>query len=819
MKYYGARTPIALAVLSVSAATSVQAQTTVGLTAENSNRRTVVEEIIVTARKREENAQDVPVAIDLVSGNATEKLGISDLSDLSTLLTSVTFDRGATQGDFRPAIRGLQAEQGRTSVGLLIDGIDVTSEALQSAGGGFLANPRLLDVERIEVVKGPQSALYGRSAFGGAINWITRRPDVEEQELRVLVDGNSEQGFEIRGAVGTPIVEEKLAVRLNGFLWDERGSFKNKRSGDYVGGGDGHGLALSMLSIPSDTVNLYGNLSHSEEKYDARAAFVNSGNTTVTFSPEVADIVGKPSQTIFRGELTPEEVNYDLDPLTGRDFPGTTVENSRAAFIADLDFGAVVLTSMTSWVRSESENHEDSDFRSTFVTDDAFASAGQVESNRNSATEQFSQEFRFQSNTDGPLQWTLGALYWDEKVDQEDRGQSVIPLGQITLEDSNGYWSNAAQEIALRDFSRDTEHFSIFAFAEYEITDKFSVSLEGRYAKETIDYAVNHVPDGAAFYPFFVGLQPSDVPGSPVVVTLASITGQDTDQIEEKYFSPRIAISYAYSDDVNIYASVAKAIKPAGNSTGAVVEFDESVSYGRETLHSYEAGIKTTWLDGSLTLNSSVFFQDYSDQQVSSQIFNEDLGVLRGVIENAGNTEILGVEFDAVYRATDNLMLSVGYTYLDAEFTEFASFSTSAARVAEVGCNPVEISGNTTCELDRSGNKPADLPENRAVAQIHYRDALIADWDWFTIGVVSYNGEEYGETANVLVQSAVTNIDLQLGVENDKWRIAAYVENLTDNDDITDASLFVDYANNFAPSAFGFRRDPRIWGVRAGLVF
>lgn len=811
--------PFCVAALSAAVAGTVRAQAQDDSAADARGSSMFLEEILVTARKREENVQEIPVAINLVSGDDAEALGISDLRELSTLLTSLTFDRGANQGDFRPAIRGLQAERGRTSVGLLIDGIDVTSEALQSAGGGFLANQRLLDVERIEVVKGPQAALYGRSAFGGAVNWITRRPDLEAVDGRAFLEGNSEEGYEFRGAIGTPI-NDKLAVRANGFVWDERGYYKNQRSGDYVGGGDGYGLALGVLATPTDSVTLYANLSHSDETYDPRDIVLNTGNTVVTFSPEVAEVLGRgPTQTIYVGKVQPGDVQYDLDPDTGRDFPGTTSENTRAAFIAEFDLGSVQLTSLSSWIQAKYWTQEDSDYRASFQTDDSFAQGAATQSNRGNTIDQYSQGLRLQSNTDGPLRWTVGADYWKETVDQNDRFVATLPLGPITLADYNEFYGNRVPLLPFREFSRDTEHFSVFGFIEYDFTDKLSVSLEGRQSSETITYALDHAPDGRDGFPFFQGLIPTDVPGQPISLPLAFIRGADSVEVDEDYFTPRIAMSYAYSDTVNYYASAAKAIKPAGHATGSAILFDEETAYDRETLYSYEVGAKTTWMDGRLTLNTALFFQDYSDQQVNSQVFSEELGTLRGRIENAGETEILGFEVDAVYLPTENLRLTLGYTYLDAEFTDFTVLSSSASRVAESGCNIVVISGRATCEIDRAGNVPADLPEHRVVGQAHYRDTLVDDWDWFALGIFSYTDERFAETANVQTQSALRQIDMQLGVENSTWRIAAFVENLTDEDDITDGSPFVDYGNGFAPNAFGYLRAPRLYGVRINAQF
>ena len=153
-----------------------------------------IEEITVTTRKRTESLQDVPIAVDAITTEQIERQGLSELQDLTRLSPSVQFDQSFGPADTRIAIRGLSNTRGRSNVAFLVDGIDVTTENLISAGSGLLANQRLLgDVERIEIVKGPQSALYGRAAFAGAISYITKEPG-PELEGRFRVDG-AEDGF------------------------------------------------------------------------------------------------------------------------------------------------------------------------------------------------------------------------------------------------------------------------------------------------------------------------------------------------------------------------------------------------------------------------------------------------------------------------------------------------------------------------------------------------------------------------------------------------------------------------------------------------
>lgn len=209
-----------------------------------------LDEITVTARKEAENLQEVPLAITAVGEDEIRRLGIQDLNKLAEQDSSVQFDEGFAPSDTRVTIRGLSPTRGRPNAATLVDGIDVGSEAISNPGGSVLVNPRLLDVQRIEIVKGPQSALYGRSAFAGAIQYITKDPD-EVLSADLQVDYNSQEDSEIRGSVSVPISDE-LGMRINGYAWDERGYYKNSVTNAYLGGGKGSGISATFKWQPTD---------------------------------------------------------------------------------------------------------------------------------------------------------------------------------------------------------------------------------------------------------------------------------------------------------------------------------------------------------------------------------------------------------------------------------------------------------------------------------------------------------------------------------------------------------------------------------------
>jgi len=259
----------------------------------------VLDEIVVTARKREENLQDVPIAIEAFSGETLQQKDIDNIQDLANISSSLAFDEGATLSDTRVVVRGLSPTRGRQNVALLVDGIDLSTEAISNSGGGILLNSRLVDVQRIEVVKGPQLALYGRSAFAGALQYVTKDPS-EEFEADVLADGNEYDQYSLQGGISGPIFGDKLGFRLNGAWWDEDGFYRNSLTGARLRDDEGFGLALTLKSRVTD-------------------------NLTLKFRSEFTDQTVGPSASVFlpytSERLVPEAArSCYTDPRTGAQY-------------------------------------------------------------------------------------------------------------------------------------------------------------------------------------------------------------------------------------------------------------------------------------------------------------------------------------------------------------------------------------------------------------------------------------------------------------------------------------------------------------------
>jgi iron complex outermembrane receptor protein len=282
-----------------------------------------MEEIVVSTRRREESLQDVPIAITAIGADQIQRQNINTLNDIVQLAPSVQFDNSYGPADTRITIRGLSNTRGRSNVAFLVDGIDVTTENLISAGSGLLANRRLLnDVERIELVKGPQSALFGRAAFAGAISYVTKEPG-PEPEGRVGVDFAEDGQQQIDFSYSSPVqgLEEYMAVRVSGVWWDENGRYQNSISGNDVGGTDGFGGSFTTVLTPADAIKIKARLEYSDEKYNPRATVRIGGGLPeeLLATPDASQDNTWPWQIIEPGQpgnesgTQPIRITQDLD--------------------------------------------------------------------------------------------------------------------------------------------------------------------------------------------------------------------------------------------------------------------------------------------------------------------------------------------------------------------------------------------------------------------------------------------------------------------------------------------------------------------------
>ena len=917
-----------------------------------------IEELVVTTRKREENVQEVPIAVEVLSADQIERQGIRDLTDIAKLSPSVQFDTSFGPQDTRITIRGLSNTRGRSNVAFLVDGIDVTTENVISAGSGLLANRRLLnDVERIEVVKGPQSALYGRAAFSGAISYVTKEPGYEF-ESKVLLDASQFGSYQLDAAIGGPVpgVEDVFGLRLNGVYWSDEGYYENSVSGANVGGGKGYGAALTGVYTPTETIKIKGRVEYSDDELDITPTVRINGDTQVNY-PKNA--IGAPAfmgtSSAFNGnslglvdhgvycppgvpvdeaagpgfclpqsygDTDGKAVSLGENPFTGGDYEGTKLDLLRLTLVASWEVGPGIFSSYTGYTDSNAKQHYDQDYQAIGRPDEIL---GAQEANTDQDTTQFSQELRFQSTWEGPIQLTLGGLYWNEQRDLMDRNSIVScmpttkgPSGEI-LTDVEGVCDGNLAPVPTNTFSvvgwqpyypqifprpavpgfdgaqwnTETDHQSVYGMIEWAASDTFKFTFEGRYVDETFSIRrpnqtscttlgfaatfgafvvplqseelnpgldVNCEAENTAIAKVAYGLDPNgpenladllcrtrdpdgnlDPNGTVICVqgdalydqTLdwAFIQGSETSE----FFAPKITADWMPNDDILVYLSWGRGQKPAGinqlGGAGTPIRIEDE-RFASEKLDAYELGTKTTWeAAGYLQLNGAIFFQDYTDKQVSTQELVNDQ--LRPKVINAASAEVWGLELELLYSpaAIEGLTLSAAYTHLDTAYKEFFDDTALLYRPAAAGsCEVVQKGDAYFCRMDLSGNSLERTPDNSFVGVFNLQRPFMSEsFDWFTEFNVTYQDERFVDADNFVKFDDFWLLDFRVGLAAEKWSVVAYLDNVLDDNTLKSGGSGPDFALQNqelgfiaglgVQQFFGILPQPRTFGVRLMMQF
>ncbi|MEO0463851.1 MAG: TonB-dependent receptor [Pseudomonadota bacterium] len=790
--------------------------------------------IIVTARRREESVLDVPFAIDTFNAEEIAARGINTVEDIARYTPGLVFDRGISLQDTRPVIRGLPATRGRPPVGILLDGIDISTEALGNSGGGSLLNTRLLDLERIEVVKGPQSALYGRAAFAGAINYVTKRPtDALTGEVRASYA--SFDTIEAGASLAGPL-SEKFGFRVNVAHAESDGDYDNPVSGDDLNAFDTTGGSLALEFDDGADFNAYFRVSYSDYTY-SQPAFQNlsgfvPGNVSrpgpdtpegqaVQVGIDGGALVGGfgpvlPSNVPPRQTLTFDGVSgLSLDPRTGEDLPGNDGEVFSATLNVTADLGPFEFIYNGGYIRQDERLIYDGDF---FGLAPAAFVDGTAEPlnifdyvDFDNSLEIISNEFRFQDFGEGPFRWAVGGLYWHSDNEQQSssvRAASGFPLGgspAVAGFSAESIFLASIPNITPYPFRRKIDSLSAYGLAEFDVTDTITISAEARYIWEETQVTRSDFVQ-AFFAPIPAGFQNT----------------LQRDRIDDDAVVPRFAITWEPDADVLVYASAAKGFKPAGISE---LDFASDLTDSRflaEQVWNYEFGTKAALAGGQITVSAAVFYMDWTDKQVSQLI--EDPGAptgFRASVQNAGAAEVLGLDASFVVAPdfAPGLTWDVGYTYLDTEYTDFTVLSNSAFTVTEgANCTIVQLGGSPVCSVSYNGNQLERAPRHQLNTNLNYRAELSADVALLLGASAQYQGSRFLTETNRLKLPDFINIDMQIGLEFNGLLVQGFVTNLTEEDAVRTAQTNFDLST-FGRSVNVYAPPRRVFGVRTRFSF
>lgn len=709
-----------------------------------------LEEIIVTAARKSENLQQSALAISAFDANSLEMKGIKSVNDL--FFASPSLNGAIYQGDLQLNIRGI----GTTTV---IGGADSTI-AVHSDGvylsRTFAGVSSYVDLERVEIVRGPQGTLYGRNATGGSINFITKSPSYDWTGDAKVTYGNYDT-TNIFAAIGGPIIQDKLAFRLAVQTNNHDGYTKIIKPPQNVPGGlnqQGEDRAedqqdiytrLKLLWEPSDSVSLL--VSGDYYKADDKAIvwhFLTDGYDSSPVFSAAQEAAGG------RGPY------YERKQYSAGITPRNEPEHWGLSAKLSVDLNGYTLTSHTAYRKTHSDFYNDSSNAFVFLIDQL----------RSEKHRQFSQEFQINSPADSKFEYVAGAyLFWEDNeiVNEYNIPTMMAEIGLPTAPDCC---------LAAINGEGESKAYALFGQGSYHLTDKLSVTLGGRYSWEERDGEQDVFITGLGFG------------------NLSNLKADSWDA-----FTPKFGIEYQASENAFFYGSISRGFK-SGVFNLASFQNDP---VDPEFVWSYEVGAKLDLFDHRVRLNVAGFYYDYEDLQVQ---FVESNNVLT---ENAATATIYGIETELTALLSDNLQIELNGTWLDATFDDY---STVNPKTPQLGV------------LDLSGNPLAKSPEFKVNAGIEYRLTvgtlgkliLRTDLSWqdkvyFT--QYKFDGAAEGEYWWAKARASFEPTESNL-------KVALFVDNIFDEEVAANINIAGDFDRS---RGFGNLMPPRTYGIEAIYSF
>jgi outer membrane receptor protein involved in Fe transport len=731
------------ATLAAGAAETVQTTPTPASTADVDS----VAEIVVTAQRRSQPLQDVPVAVSVLSGDALTQQGLSSLEDVSARLPDVRIVSGPLT-DFLN-IRGVGSGQNagfEQSVGTFVDGVyRGRSKSTQAA---------LFDLDQVEILKGPQTTFFGNNAIAGAINITTRKPgDHFEYDGSARYTAHTGE-YDYEGGLGGPVTDTlgiRLAGRLsgtNGYIHDLTTGENGPHTRDYLG-------RISLRWKPSDAWQTDARFDVGRSRTsDANAEVVLNcpspfaGPTDFACPYVVADHGGPTGNTPFYNSYAPHTfANYDFH---------------EAALTNTLDLGQLTLVSIT----GDFHHQYHALVQLVPVSNPGIADVGMAPSPYSETVSQFSQEFRLQSQAGGMFEYMVGAYYSTLSTDvSSDIGAFFLPFGAFN---PLGTTDASTPVAGINDLRYRDNTWSGFASATIKPIERLRINLGARF---TAVHKDAHREDafGAAPGGNFSEFTPFDPMTQMVFAEIFATNLNDfVDPTRtDKKFMPSAGLQYDLTDTVMGYFTFSRGFK-AGGFSGA----NEGSTFGPENVNAYEVGLKSELWDRRLILNGDVFRSDYTDLQETLITFPGGIPV--STVANAAASRAQGIELSASLRMSRMLSFSSEVAYLDSRYQNYPSGVCTMEQTAILGAGCVQdMSGKRRpYSPDVSGNVSATLSVPITAYELRIQPLVYFTSSFFTVA-----------TADPLLrQPGYAKVDLRasFGPSDQHWEVAVLGKNLTD---------------------------------------
>lgn len=639
--------------------------------------------IVVTARRRAETAQDVPLAISVIGGDHIDATGAFNVGRLQQLTPTLQF-YASNPRNTAINIRGIGAPLGLTNdgieqgVGVYVD--DVYYARVASSTLDFL------DVKQIEVLRGPQGTLYGKNTTAGAINITTRAPTFDFEGRAEASIGNF--GFtQFKAAVSGPL-SDKVAARLAGSYTNRDGTITNVVTKRKINEQNNFGLRGQILFKPSEMLEftLAGDYNRQAPECCAQI-YVRTGATQRPLNRQYAALAAAQNYAV------PSTNPYDR--LTGVDAPLKARNGVGGVSLrAKLDTGIGTLTSVTAWRYWSWDPSNDRDFLGLPIT---------TKSNNPSHQDQYSQELRLSGET-GRLGYVLGAFGFYQKIQTNGIQEQGPAASRFLINPSNALANDPSVLNGLtakNDISFKNTSAAIFGKLTWKLADGISVQPGFRLNYDKKEGSYNSVvTDGAgSLVVFKTGPNGASTNSSRERAQLAVLSPQAfLANFSDWNFSGDVTAAWDVSRDVHLYGTYAKSFKTGGINLNGVpadaagVPLLELATIKPESVNHYEVGIKTQFLDRKVTLNLAAFQTDIRDYQ--AQVSNYTVGAIRGYLANADKARTRGLEVDASFRPSERFNIYGNGAYTDAKYVKFTN--APCPPKLSGGSQPVDANGNLT---------------------------------------------------------------------------------------------------------------------------
>jgi iron complex outermembrane recepter protein len=729
-----------------------------------------VEEVIVYAQKQAENLQKVPLALTAFTGDQIREDGIASLEDVGNRTPGLVF-AAFSAGQPEIAIRGIGTKEDGAAAGdstvVSVDDVYIAARTAQVFD--------IFDLERVEVLRGPQGTLYGKNSIGGSINFVTSRP-TQELTARARLTAGDYGRVDYAG-----MISKALADSLYGKISFSRrsmdGYFDNIYADEDRGEIDTIAVRTQFLWMPIDDAEVTFTLEYADDDNgDTNREPVGSSGSNANGDSDDPVAVNEGSG----GGDDPFDSLSDEKGFTKREVKGFA-----AKLEWELDDGT--FTAISSWRESEFDWQEDSE---GLPPPDAFAiipatNMGFRRDITDSAiedTEQLTLELRYAYDGSDVLRWVAGVFYSEEEIERTETfcipncGKDLVSLPYAPV--ASNFIVNASIQ------ANDSTTWAAYGQGTYDLTDTLALTLGLRYSYEEKE---------------FTSAGRNDL-GIVAVGALIQQFSAVTETEDWSKVSGKIALNWECTDDILFYGSISTGFKSGGFTGSASTPEVATTPFEEETAINYELGMKSQLLKRSLQLNVASFFTDYTDLQVTrfDTFFGNSFGLF--LTENAGEAEIYGVEAEMIWRLTQGLEVGGNYAFLDTEYTEFNG------------------TPNNVGSGDFKGNELRQAPDNMLSAYARYTWDL-ADSSTIVAKVnYRYQDDSFYDPDNnditVIPSYDLWDVQLSYKTADQNWEVAGWVKNVGDEEYRTHI-----YSQRGGQISFALFGPPRIFGMTATYTY